>query len=286
MAAHEERGDDEGRGGDGEHHAEDAAQRPADEHPRQILLGILHFAADEAHIRPAIIDPQHRDEREPETREGEASGWSGRCEVTTRLRQSERERENDEKKKRARLRDRRQVLYERSPLHSHVVERRQKKDCSGRDVMDVFTVGRDSGVVAKNANEVFRERRGYRAECRGTYENQLGPTEEKRGKPAPRFANEDVHSARARESAADLGKSERPTQSEESTGQPDRKQGKWTGKLVGDACGRAKNARADGRADENRYGAPQAETAWQRRISRKIRLRHAETVVQRHSVRE
>src|SRR4029077_5620820 len=158
----------------------------------------------------------------------------------------------------------RDVLHQRAPLDADVVERSRQEDRGGGDEMNVRAVGLDTRVVAEYTEEVFRKSRGDGAERCGANDDQLGPAEEKRGQPSPRLANVDVHSASAWEHARYFGESQRPTESEETAGKPDREQRKRTGKPVCYSGRRAKDSRADRRAHENRNRTPQSEAARKR----------------------
>src|SRR5450759_3626722 len=242
----------------------DDYQRAEDENARKISFRVLYLPADEANVGPAIVDPEHRHKREPEASEGEASRRNRGREVTGRLRQSDHESEDNDEEQRPCFGQRRDVLHQRPPLDADIVERRREEDRSGRDVMNVAAVRRDPRVMAEDPKQVFRKSRGGGAKRCSANHEELGPAEEKSGQPSPRLANEDVHPAGAWEYARYFGERQRPAEGEETAGHPDREERKRTGKFVRYSGGRAKDSRADRRADENRDCAPHSEPAWKR----------------------
>src|SRR6202171_4057803 len=122
--------------------------------------------------------------------------------------------------------------------------------------MDVSAVRGHSRIVSENANEVFGEGRGDRAERGRADEHELGPAEKKGRQPSPRLSNEDVDSAGTRKHTGDLRQRQRSAKSEDPASEPDREQRKRTSHLIRDARRRSKNSRANCRADQNGDRAP------------------------------
>ena len=278
----------------------DDYQRAVDEDARQILFRILHFSTNEADVCPTIINPQYRDQGQAEARKGKTSSRDRRSKMAARSRETDRKREGDEQNQRTRFRERGDVLNERAPSDADVIECGSQNDRRRRDVVNVAAVRKNSRVVTEYAQQVFRKSRGDGAECCRANDDELGPAKEKCRQTSPGFANENVDPTGSRERSCNFSQREGTTENKETAGKPDREQREWARKFVGNARRRAKDSRADRRADEYCDSAPQPETARQRRsayegrvspgarrgILRANGFSHSHTLVQSSSGRE
>ncbi len=181
--------------------------------------------------------------------------------MSTGARQSEQERDGDDEQEAAVLGERRQVEDERAPPHADVVEGRGEHDGDGGDVVHPIGVRLDARIEAEDAQQILGEGGADRAERCGADEHELGPAKKKGRESAPALADEDVHPTRRGELPRQLGQGERAAESEQSARDPHRHEREWTGELVRDPGGRAKDSGADGGADQNGDGAPEAELA-------------------------
>src|SRR5207244_4915996 len=106
---------------------------------------------------PAVVDPQHRDESEAKLSEGKTSRRQRRGKVTAGLRQSDRQCQNRDEQQGACLGEGSDVLYERAPFDSDIVEGRREHDGDGGDVVHVPAVRMGERIVAEVYQVYFLE---------------------------------------------------------------------------------------------------------------------------------
>jgi hypothetical protein len=169
--------------------------------------------------------------------------------LPARLRQTKCKGEHDYQEQSTDLRQSRDVLDERAPLESDVVERSGEKYRRGRDVVYVTVVRCNSGVTTRHTQHVLGEGRRNCAQSSSANENQLSPSEKKSGETTPRLADVDVDAAGLRKRARYFCERQRAAEREQAAGDPDHEERKWAGKLVCYAGRRTKNSRTDRRAD-------------------------------------
>ena len=233
---------------------------PYDQRPRQVPLRVPHLAAHEREIAPAVVRPQHRDQRQAE-QAGRDRSRRGRKMRPVAL--PHEKRQEDEHHQRAVLGAGGEIQDERAPAHAVVIQGRRDRDGRRGDVVHQSRILEERRVPADRAQQVLGKRRGNRAERRGPDQHQLGPPEEERRQPAETLADVHVHPARARKHRRELRVRERAAQREQPAQNPDQEHERRLGHAAGDHRRCAKDAAADGRAHQHRDGTPQPEPARQ-----------------------
>ena len=124
------------------------------------------------------------------------------------------------------------------------------------------------GIHADRPQTVLAEHRRDAAERRGTYEHELRPSVQEGVRPPPSLAQVHVDAAGLGHRGRELRERQRAAEDDEPAHHPDRQHEGWLGHTRRDARGRAKDAAADRDAHDDADGAPETESANERRRSR------------------
>ena len=243
----------------------------ADEHGAgEIALRVFHLPTDEREIAPAVVGPEDRHHREQEGRQphGGPLGQHGTGREPP-VAAAQQEAQQHQRHERAHFQRRAHVLENRRAMDAHVVHHGHHADKhSGQELLGAHRLPRQGqrrrrGVESQDPQGVCRRRDGDRPVGAGADDQQLPPPEQERGERAERLANEHIDAARAREHRGELGIGERAAQRHRAPQHPAQQEQWHVVHALGDRGGGAEDAAADRRADDDRHGAPETESARQ-----------------------
>ncbi len=205
--------------------------------------------------------------RQQERREPDRGALGQHAARRARGRAAEREAEQHQQRQGGDLERGAQVLENRPSVNPQIVHHPDDDDVAraeqllGPDVQRPHGGDDGGGVRAESAQGVGRGGDPDGAEGARADHPQLRPHEEEGGEGTERLTHEDVHAARARERRGQLRVGERPAQHHGAAHHPGKEEERDVVHALRDAGRRAEDAAADGRADEDGDGAPQAEPA-------------------------
>ena len=117
------------------------------------------------------------------------------------------------------------------------------------------------GIDAERPQAILAEDDGNPAERGGTNDDELGPAEQKRGRPAPALAKIGVESTALGQSRGQFGERQRPAQGDDAAEHPQAEHHRRARHQSRNAGGRAEDAGPDRDADDEGDTAPEPERA-------------------------
>ena len=162
----------------------DQRQRPENDRARKIALRIFHLARRKRQVGPAVVRPEHADQREADAPEHQRSDRRRR-EMSRggAVAAANRERGEHQQRERRELRPRRHADDERPDVGAADVRRCRKRDGRRRQASRGQHVR--GGIDPEAAQQVFAEDDRDAAEGRCADQNELGPAEQERRTASP-----------------------------------------------------------------------------------------------------